>query len=214
MPRGGGAQTAVRTALIVSGLVLLAAVVVVLAQAAPRSAGSEDITSQLFVREVPPGERACLLDATVPAGTARVSAVLGTYGVPGGRVAVEAKGPGGQILVRGGLEPGWREGPILIPFGPVPKTLESVEVCFINRGDKRFAVGGEPGSPGERQLAVDYVRAGEETWFQTAPRVIDRFGHGKAALLGGGWTLWAALALVLAGWAVAARALLRAPRAR
>lgn len=55
-------------------------------------------------------------------------------------------------------------------------------------------------------MAVDYYRAGSETWMQMAPTVADRFGLGKSGLLGA-WTLWLVLAAVLGAWVCAVLAL-------
>jgi hypothetical protein len=98
--------------------------------------------------------------------------------------------------------------------------VAGVRLCLENPGATRLAVGGERVGPfatagGERQdgrAAVVYLRPGEETWLETAGDVVSRFGHGRADLLGGGWTLWAALLAMLLAAGAAARAVLLGAR--
>jgi hypothetical protein len=55
-------------------------------------------------------------------------------------------------------------------------------------------------------IAVDYYRAGSESWLELAPTVAERFGNGKSGLLGA-WSFWLAMATVVAAWVCAVLAI-------
>lgn len=92
-------------------------------------------------------------------------------------------------------------------------------VCLVNRGPTPVELAGDRtpvlGSPANlgRQLFGDdvrvvFLRPEEESWWQLAPRVADRFGLNKAPIIGS-WTLWGLLALFGVMWMVAFRLVAR-----
>lgn len=189
--------------------VLALAVLLVLALGASerRLSGSSPVQPQAFVVTKQPGGRLCLDDAVLPAGTARLGLVIGTYGRPGPRLTVTAR-DGGEPVSRGGLAPGWTEGPVQVPIRPVRAERAGVRLCVVNEGPGAIAYGGEPGSPPGSQLSVVYLRGAPESGFEVAGRVADRFGRGKSDLFGA-WTFAALVVLVVGAGALAAFTVLR-----
>lgn len=199
----------VRAALVAGAVVLLAAVAAVLARSEPRLAGSDAVLPQAYVITLEPGQESCQKDAVVPADTARLRMTVASFRRPEPALRVSLQ-QDGKVIGRGGRGPDWEEGPVIVPLTEwVGERRAPVRICVRNAGPVPMAVAGEPAAPEGRRLSFEFLRAGEESWFATAPRVARHFGLGKADLLGGGWTFWATIALVLSGWAAAARALLR-----
>jgi hypothetical protein len=102
---------------------------------------------------------------------------------------------------------------------PAGHEVTPVEVCVINRGKVTIRLAGDRtpvrfsgsnpfGILYNDEPRVDYLRAGEESWWSIAGLVADRFGRAKTSFFGS-WTMWLVLALVGATWAAALVLLLR-----
>lgn len=203
-------------ALIAGAVVLAVALVAVGLSRADAQSGSNGLTPQQFVAEIDPGETLCQPGEQVPAPTGALKMTVATFGRPAPDVAVTLR-QGGRVMAQGGLRAGtWRQGVVHIPISTIRRPVMGVRLCLRNPSRGKLAIGGERVGPfavsgGERQdgrAAVVYLLPGEGTWFDTASKVVGRFGFGRADLFGGRWTLWAALAGMLLAFGVAARALL------
>jgi hypothetical protein len=203
-------------ALIAGAIVVAAVLVAVALSRVDAQSGSNSLTPQQFVAEVGPGETLCQSGEQVPAPTGALKMTVATFGRPEPDVEVTLR-EGGRVVSRGGLRAGaWEQGVVRIPISAVRRPVTGARLCLRNPGRGRLAIGGERVGPfavtgGERQdgrAAVVYLRPGRDTWLGSASEVVGRFGHGRADLLGGGWTLWAGLAAMLLAFGAAARALL------
>jgi hypothetical protein len=95
----------------------------------------------------------------------------------------------------------------------------SARVCFHNRGRTELRLAGDRtpvlgsganpyGTIFPDEPRVDFLRAGEESWWDLAGTVAERFGTAKTSFTGP-WTLWAVLLLLAATWVATVVLLLR-----
>jgi hypothetical protein len=186
-----------------AGFVALAiAALWVLAQDAPRRAGTNNVQPSGEVARLAPGREVCQPE-DVPPSTRSVA----VWGHARGTSGSEVRGRSGSARADGTIR-------IELSSAPSPG---SAELCLTNRGPTRLTLlGAVTAVPEEVSrslrssrpvgvLGVNYYREGSESWLQLAPTVADRFSLGKAGFLGG-WTLWLVLATVLAGWVCAVAA--------
>lgn len=190
----------------------LAGVAVALAASAPRLAGTNDL--RLFHGiSVPAGATVCQGPELVPADSARVRLLVGGTEGSGAAVALSVR-DGGRTVARGGVPGGYGDGALVVGIGDVPNAMLADRVCIENRGRAPLSIQGETfppeqaaridGSRGDGRVRLEWLRAGNESWLELAPAVLDRFGLGKAGWLGS-WTLFLAAALVLLSWVAALR---------
>jgi hypothetical protein len=192
--------------LAIAAAVVAVGLTVVLLDAKPRTAGSNYIAEVEEVAKVRGDGRRCQSDVLLPKDTAGVRLLIGSYGRPIPRLAVEAT-RGGRVLTRGSLAPGGDEGHVRVPLERVDRTTAGVRVCVTVEGSERSVLYGAAG-----RVRLEWERGGGETWLAIAPTVAHRIGLGKANAFGA-LLLPLALLLMVAGWAVAARLLLRELRA-
>jgi hypothetical protein len=191
----------VGVAVVAAACVLL----VVLSGSEPRRAGTDDVAPSGVALRLAPGERACQSEV-VPGDAARV-AVAGAPAAGGTRaarltVAVERAG---EVVASGRPRGLTADGRLDVALASTPEPGPA-ELCVRNDGRQPLTLLGA-----SELFAVDYYRAGDETWWQAAPAVARRFGLGKAGFLGS-WALWLALGAVIASWLAAGLALRGDPR--
>lgn len=192
MRRASIAAVAIAIAVAVCGLL------VVLLDGAPRRSGTNNVAPSAESARLAPGERSCQPE-DVPGGTERVAVVAAPVGGGTARFTVTLRR--GRDLVAAGRAAGATvDGRFAVALRPTPPAGPAL-VCVRNDGRRQLALLGLSDT-----IAVDYYRAGDETWLQASPAVARHFGFGKAGFLGA-WTLWLALVLIAAAWIGSWRAL-------
>lgn len=199
-------------------LFALGAVVLDMSGSAPRTAGSNHVSTPVFAATVPPHGELCEPVVPPPSDAARVQLLIGSFGHPVPALALRYLDAAGAVVADGRLAAGGAEGLVTLPLRQARSAAGATRVC-LRVGSTRIALGGEGGPANASSEAVDgipqaglvgllYFRSGSETWWQLLPTLTRRFGLGKASFFGD-WTL-PVLVLVLAGvWFGAARLLLR-----
>lgn len=194
------------------------AVAVTLSQAKPRLAGTSFVAQGTFV-VLPPHATACQRNVWLADDAAAAQLLVGTYGQPLPALALTFTGPDGTVLAHGARAAGGADGPVTVRFtGGAVDGNRVATACVRNGGAHRIALGGAVANPDAAArvagrpvggvVGFRYFRAGRESWWSLAPTLAQRFGLGKARVLGT-WTL-PLLALMLAGlWVVVVRLLLR-----
>lgn len=195
--------------------VLLAGVVLALADEQPRLAGTNDLRAFHAV-PIPPRDTLCQGPEIVPGESGRLRVFASATGGSGPALAVEIRDGRGTVS-RGRIAPGYGDAGVTAEIEPVERTRVVDEVCVENRGETVVALVGQPvpedqlpevgGVRAEARLRLEWLRPGSESWLDLAPTVLHRFGLGKADALGS-WTLWLAAALVLLTWVAALRLVL------
>jgi hypothetical protein len=209
-----------RMRLVLGGALLLVvgALVLNMSKRAPRTAGSDHTSPSVLAVTVPGGSVLCEPELDLPNDAARAEMVIGAYGHALPTLRLEFIGRRGNIVGIGSLPAGSREGQVIIPVRHVSKGSPT-KFCLYAGGHSNIILGGElgaigPGSarvknrPQPGRVALFYLRAGEESWWQLLPALAERFGLGKAAFLGA-WLLPLAAILLLAVWIAAIRLLMR-----
>lgn len=150
----------------------------------------------------------CQTDETLPRGTSQITLFLES--VFGPKLVVEASRDG-RVLARGTKGVGWTGGSVTIPVKRVRSTVSGVKLCVrIGTGSERVSQLGGPapkrltmrtsaGHPLAGRMRVEYLRAGNQTWWALLLQVARRIGLGHA--LAGGWVavLLATIMLAAAG---------------
>jgi hypothetical protein len=185
---------------------LLAILALVLTDSKPRQSGSNYAAELGPVTEVEGTGARCQRGVTLPADTAGVRLLLGTYGRPTPTVVVRATGRG-RTITQGTLRGGGREGHVTVPITPVRSETRAGRVCVRIEGSGPTVLYGSGGI-----VRLEFLRPGSESWLDLLPVVARRFGYGKANPFGSALILVAALVL-LAAWLAAGRLLVRELRA-
>jgi hypothetical protein len=190
------------------GLVVVAGVLVVtLAPEEPRRSGTNNVPATAPVVRLAPEADECQ-DEDVPEATRALRLRAEPRGSQ--RVAVRVVASDGAV-VRGRAASVDDDGnvDVELPRRPAPG---AGTVCVRNASARQLALVGFP--TGERAgrptgpIAIDYYRAGRESWWQIAGAVADRAAFGMSRLLGGAALLLAAL-LLIGAWGLAVAALWR-----
>jgi hypothetical protein len=184
-----------------------AAMVVVLGSSTgQRSAGSNRIEAAAFDVVVPDGQEYCQRHQLVPKDANRVKVTLGSYDASPPPVAMSVRRADGSVVLHTVAPSGYRQGVVALPLGGTTREpLRDASVCFSPRGTK-IALAGFA-----NEVRLDFVRPGNESWFDVAPAMVHRFGLGKPAWQGP-WTAFLAILLLLAVWVLTARLILREAR--
>jgi len=198
------------------GLLVAAAVAGVLFQRDTRLAGTNSLvaTSKIAL-PVEPGRRRCAPDQTVPRDTSALMVYAGTYHRPRGvpfQVTIRHRGRQVRSVRAAG---GWPDNSrIRLSIPRIPRDLVGAEVCFSNLGRGRLGLGGNRTPPhgpvvGGREVPrVDWLLAGEPSWWDIAPRITRRAAVFKPGFVGP-WTFPALLLALGALWAGSLALLLR-----
>lgn len=207
-----------RVTLAAGVLALAVALVVVLSAEESRLAGTNNVVPGGAAGFLFPGAVGCQ-PANVPPGTRSV--VLRAAGEGAARARLEltiedARGTRMRALSR----PPSSDGVLEIPLAREPEQGEGT-LCARNRGraplvllgyetdDRATARELQAERPGLRGVvAVEYRRGGEESWWDVAGVVSERFAFGKSGLFGGA-ELWLAIAAILGALALAVVVLAR-----
>ena len=219
--------TTVRVVVAAALVVVAVAVALALGRSTAPYAGSDHIVPAVFAAAVPPGGSVCQVNPYLPPGAAAAQVVLGSYGRPIPPLEIAFTDAAGARVAAGRLL-GAREGTARIPIAPVPDAAaaaRAVKVCLTVAGPATSVLVGGVGIPPDPtdetidgvptggRISIIYPAAGGPTaWWSRLATIDDRFGLGKAAFFGGGWTLPACVVALLAAWALAVRLLVRGDR--
>ncbi|MGB2711810.1 MAG: DUF2142 domain-containing protein, partial [Conexibacter sp.] len=197
---------------------LAIALVVTLSRGGEHRSGTNGVWALTALAEVPTGSSICQGRELLPAGTAAIRIIVGAPGDFGPPLTVTVERHG-RKLIGTRVAAGWRGLNAIARITPPSRDLDNVEVCFTPRdGGMVTAVGGPTpldsaqargdGTVLSGSVPIDYLRAGEQSWWSAVPTVARRIGLGRGSW-GGGWVAWAIAALMLASVALAARLVLR-----
>ena len=157
----------------------------------------------------------CQTAGTIPRGTSAIRlAIEGVYFSPAVTVKVAEAG---HAIAQGSHAPGGPATPNVVVAVPgLARTVRGAQICAAvgpTVGPIRFS-GVPRGSSAhvsnalqQAVLHVEYLRAGDRSWWPSLSRIADRIGLGRAP--GGGWVAFLALALALTVTALAVRLVLR-----
>ncbi|HEY3829139.1 MAG TPA: hypothetical protein VGL57_08090 [Solirubrobacteraceae bacterium] len=174
-----------------------------------RPSAIEQVNTILAI--VPGAGSGCQAGETLPAHTSAIRLSLESSAGP--RVAVTVRA-GQTVVAHGESAPGWLGKVVTIPVEPLDRTVPNTTVCFAftgaeervyflgvlapRRGATRTSVGLLQG-----RMAIEYLRAGNTSWWSLAHSTARRLGLGRA------WAgTWIALlvaslmasSIVLASW--------------
>jgi hypothetical protein len=182
----------------------------------PRLAATNSVAPAVYVTTLEPGQRLCQPHQQLPAQAAAARLFAGVYGRPGPPMRVTV-GQGARQVAAGSAS-GYGDGMIRVPLRRVARgPVGDATLCVLNRGPGRLALGGRPEPPSgtvvgatplQARVYVGWLRPGRESWLDLAGTVAERAGVGKAGFMGA-WTLWAALALIVAAAALALTTVVR-----
>ena len=186
-----------------AGLAAVAvALVVLLAQSDRRQAGSNYVIESAEVAKLRGRAEHCQDGALIPADASALKLLVGTYGEPTPALRVTVR-QDGTLVSSGALPAGRRQGTLIVPLRrSIDDTIGATQVCIATGPGRRVVLYGQSGL-----VRLEWLRPGRETWAALTPTIAHRFGLGKA--LTGSWLIVLAAALLLAGWAVAVRLVLR-----
>jgi hypothetical protein len=182
---------------------LLVALAVTLLHSAPRSAGSNFVDEHEEVTKLRGPDRLCQAGETLPADTAALRLLIGTYGRPAPALRVVARGRGGRIVTSGERRAGGPDGHVDIPIRQVDRLTPGLRVCVFAGAGGRTVLYRSAG-----QVRFEWLRPGSESWLELFPTIAHRFGLGRWNPLGS-LLLPAVALLLLAAWAATARLVLR-----
>jgi hypothetical protein len=192
-----------------AGIALLAvAAAVVLAESKPRPAGSNYVPLQGPAVELQGRDEHCQEEGLVPADAAVMRFVTGTGFRPTPRIRVTMSTREGALLSAGTLPAGQSQGPVSVPLDrPIEETAGGIVACVATgpgAGPGRATV--LYGIPG--RVRFEWLRQGEESWFELLPTVAHRFGLGKGLWIGH-WLFPLTVLVALGCWALGLRVLSR-----
>jgi hypothetical protein len=182
---------------------LLVPLAVTLLQSAPRSSGSNLVPELQQVTELRGPDRRCQDGEAVPADTAALRLLIGTYGRPAPALRVTVRRPGGRTVTTGRLPAGGPEGHVDIPLREVERMWPGTRVCVFVSGPGPTVLYGAAD-----QLRFEWLRPASESWLELLPTIAHRMALGRWNPLG--TLLLPALAILLvAAWVATARLVLR-----
>jgi hypothetical protein len=201
----------VRVVLALALLAVAGALVLDMSGRAPRTAGSDHVSTPIFAASVPGGGAVCQPVSPLPQDAARAQLLIGTYGRPVPELSIRFLTAGGEAVATGILPAGAHEGTVTIPLTHTRTAAPSTSVCLRVGGASTSVIGGEgiplsasseliDGRQRPGRIGLLYFRRGEESWWQLLPTLGTRFGLGKAPFFGG-WTLPLVALMLLGVWA-------------
>jgi hypothetical protein len=186
------------------GLALLfAAFALAGAQRSRHLQGTNHLRPNLAAAGIGPGQTVCQGAESIPAGTGG----LRVRAAGGGAVTLSVDG-----AVTARLAAGWPAGDVVFDFRETRAVRDDARLCFANGGPGVLTLFGEAfppdtaakvgDAPQPGRAGVQYLRAGEDSWFGLASALADRVSGARDALPGGATPyLWALLALGVIGGA-------------
>lgn len=163
----------------------------------------------------------CQANEVLPAGVSAIRLSLATYF--GSTVRVRASS-GSLVLTEGRRGPDWTGRSVTVPVTPLNHTASHVKLCFdVGPNSELVGFAGTPtftpetavartggtsaGRPINGRVGVEYLAAGQGSWWSRMLPVARHMGIGRA--LGGTWVALLIAALVAAGGFLALRLALR-----
>jgi 4-amino-4-deoxy-L-arabinose transferase-like glycosyltransferase len=171
--------------------------------AAPEAVPAHPVAIQPKLAVTQHGASICQRDETLPRATTAIRVLL--KALIGPRIAVKVLA-GGRIVTSGERGPGWTSGAVTVPVARVGRTVAHAKVCLAfalsdetvdMEGERAsgaraaFAAGGQV-LPG--RMHVEYLRAGDRSWWSLALSTARHLGLGRA--WAGTWVALLVLALV------------------
>lgn len=193
----------VRVAL-TAGLALIAiAIALVLSGSPIRVAGTNSVPLVSNFASLDGGSRVCQAGETLPRGTSAIRLAL--EATIGPRVMLTALS-GRRVVTHGARGSGWTGSEVTVPVGPIRHTTPHATLCFA-LGPSREAttiigVQTRPSAtasstePSAGRMRVEYLAAGDRSWWSSALSVARRIGLGRAP--SGTWVVVILVALMAA----------------
>ncbi|HST56634.1 MAG TPA: hypothetical protein VLJ42_12180 [Solirubrobacteraceae bacterium] len=202
---------------IAAGLALAALVVGLTLSRSPTMIAGTNSISQETLLAAGSDFTVCQNNETLPRGASAIRLWLGA--TIGPRVAVDVLA-GARTVAHGTRAAGWTGVVVTVPLRPVARAAALVRVCAeLDRADEPVGVQGQKtgaamaATSGENALPgrmrIEYLRAGERSWWSLARPIVRRMGLGHA--WSGGWIVLVLLALLLGIGALTSWSLLREP---
>ena len=186
-----------------TGLALVAGLVLVLLLLpGERRAGSNYVPEYGPVTELRGQDTHCETSQLIPADTAGLNLLVGTYGRPTPRIDVTVTAPGQGVVTRGVLPAGRREGRVVVPVRRVEQAVNGADVC-IRTGGRRTVLYGRA-----QNVRLAWLRPGSESRLSFLPTIAHRIGLAKLNPLGS-WLLPFIVLVLAAAWFVALRTVVR-----
>jgi hypothetical protein len=199
--------------LAVAVLIALPLAVAVLRTAPRLAVSNTKVLGSKFAVTVPAGEERCQGGELLPAKGASFVVFVGLPDGGGGpALRVRFLDRAGGVVSTASTPGGYSDGRLRLPFSGPDRDEPHGTACFRNEGNARLLLAGNltpirpetaigPNSPGSRtttdEVRIDYYQAKKLPIWQLLPDVARRFSYFKPAFLGP-WSMWAALAGVLA----------------
>ncbi len=230
-PRSLRAMSRFKVTLVVSLVVMIAAVALVLTASPPRVARASGPLASQGLGVTQNELTLCQPGETLPAGVTAVRVSIVAFIGSHMQVAVLHNG---KVVTSGSRNPAWSGSTATIPIKPVARTISNVEVCFAwvpnsellqifgtpvtraNQNSGAIIFKNNPRNPaipvGEGQLLrgrvqIDYLAPGGSSWWSQAGAVVERMGFGH--FIGGSAVALLALALMAAVGVLTVRLALR-----
>lgn len=188
------------------------AIVLVISHRPPATAGGNGIAGKNYIElEAKDALSNCQTAGTIPRGTSALRlAIEGVYFSPSVKVKIARDG---HVIARGSHAPGGPAAPnVIVGLPALGQTVRGAQICTAvgpTVGPIRFS--GEPASSSshvsnalqQAVLHVEYLRAGDRSWWSSLSAIGRRIGLGRAP--GGGWVAILVLLLMLSVTALTVR---------
>lgn len=199
----------------------LALAAVILLTPRPQRTGTNSVPHNAFIDTVQPGgERACVKGLALPAETAGIRVMVGTYELPDLDISFVISDAGGRQLRRSELS-GIDDGATpIFTFAEFPRAVKGLRGCFESDGGK-VAFAGDPNGntdpvtsffigerPAKGDIALEFMYAGERSSLSLIPEMARRATLYRPGWYGE-WSFYLAFALTLAALAGGVALLLR-----
>jgi Predicted membrane protein (DUF2142) len=203
---------------LLGGFALIAvAIALTLSRSPPVVAHANGIVPAEGLATISGGATICQAGEALPARTAAVRASL--FALIGPRVTLTVTS-GAHVLATGAEGSGWTAGAVSIPLEGAGYAASNVKVCMTFGASARsLSMGGRRtgkavaatirGRSSAGRLRLEYLRAGDSSWWSMLLGVARRMGLGHAAA--GTWIVLLLLAAMLAAGTLAAWVVLGAP---
>jgi hypothetical protein len=195
----------VKVTLALGVAILIAVCAYVLTRSPPRVLGAGAKPS-VFLNSFYGTSEACQSDETLPARTSAVRlSILAYVGAPI-HVAVYS---GTHVLTTGSRGPNWTGTSVTVPIAPLRHSVSNATLCFAvaPNSETLFILGSPAATPAQGlrestgqylagRLAVEYLGAGQSSWWSRVLTVARHMGLGRA--FSGTWIVLVIAAMVAA----------------
>jgi hypothetical protein len=194
----------VRAALALGLAIVAIAIAIVMSGSPPRVVGTSAAAMRTRVALLHGRDSACQGGEVIPRGTSAVR--VGLEAVVGPSVTVTVL-TAGHALTRGARGSGWTGADVTVPVARVRRTASDASVCLalgasreaiamIGQLDRLPATTTSAGEAPSGQMRIEYLAAGDRSWWSQAGSVAQRIGLGRAP--SGTWVALLVLALMAA----------------